>query len=149
MLREIKNQFIHLFKDEQDRKQGELKIWHNNGQLEEHCFYIDNMLQGEFKHWYDNGTLSEHCFYVDNVRDGEYKEWWANGQLEEHCFYVNGDLHGEFKQWDEEGELLEHCFHIEGEHVCFVRIPYPNTEEDRMYFKLKYDLQLLPVEQTC
>ena len=83
--------------------------------------------QGEYKSYLANGSLYVHCFYVDDKRHGEYKEWHAsgNGQVWEHCFFVN--------------ELA----------VSFKEIPYPTTPEDRLYFALKYNLLLLPVEKVC
>lgn len=96
MLKEIKNSTQHFFVDEQARRQGEYKLWHDNGQLWVHCFYVDNNWDGEFKTWHNDGTLYNHCFYVNDTE------------------------------------------------VSFDEIPYPETEEDRMYFKLKYNLQLLP-----
>jgi len=64
--------------------------------------------EGEFKWWWGNGQLVEHCHYVDRKYEGEYKSWHENGQLWKQCYYVNGKLEGERKVWHEDGRLWEH-----------------------------------------
>lgn len=125
MLKEIKTDTAHYFVDEFRYKQGEYKKWHKNGQL---CYT---------------------CYYIDNSAHGEYREWWDNGQMKFFLCYNTDEFHGEYKCWNENGQLEKHCFYINGLEYSFDEIPYPKTEEDRMYIKLKYDLKLLPVEQTC
>ena len=46
-------------------KRSEHKLWYDNGQLSEHCYYKDDKLNGEYKWWHDNGQLSEHFYYID------------------------------------------------------------------------------------
>ena len=122
MLIEIKNKYEHYFEDNQGRKQG------------------------EYKTWWENGNLNRHGFYVNDVYHGEYKAFRANGKPFNHCFNVNGSTHGEYKSWREDGSVWEHCFYVDDREVSFDKIPYPITPEEVMLFKLKYNLQLLPVE---
>lgn len=66
-----------------------------------------------------------------------------------HCFMTGeGKCHGEFKQW-ENGKLIKHCFYVNHIETSFDEILYPQTPEDRLYFKLKYNIPLLPVETIC
>lgn len=91
----------------------------------------------------------EHYFVDDQFRrQGEYKEWYLNRQIFRHCVYVDNKLHGEYKSWLTNGRMWRNCFYIDNEMFSFRTIPYPKTEEDLFYFKLKYDLQLLPVEDN-
>lgn len=146
MLTEIKNRNYHYFDDGQGRKQGEYKEWWSNGRLGTHCFYINNVMHGEFKEWHDNGLKWVECFYVNGNQHGEYKLWWQNGQLKVHAMFVNGKRHGEYKWYDYNGHVHSHCFFIDGVVALFDKIPYPATPEERMIFKLKCDIPLLPLE---
>lgn len=125
MLTEIKNDTCHYFLDEKGLKQGEFKEWHNNGILRKHCFYVN-----------------------DNFH-GNYIDWYRNGQVWEHMCFVNGIRHGEYKRWGDNGNLVLHCFYNHGGAIGFSEIPYPKTNEDRVYFKLKYGLPLLSETNVC
>jgi antitoxin component YwqK of YwqJK toxin-antitoxin module len=116
-LTEIKNDTEHYFIDENGQKHGEYKWWHENGQLETHCFFVDGKRHGELKWWHENGQLGRHCFYVDDKVHGEYKEWYSDGKLCEHCFYVDDNKVIDFRYEPEE---------------------YPTSAEAKTYFALKY-----------
>lgn len=119
--------------------------------VDEEYYFIDEHghKQGEFKQYWE-GVLGIQCFYVNDYEHGEYKVWYESGnQLEAHYIYKNGQLHGEYKEWYENGQLSLHFFYVNGEPVSFNEIPYPTTPEELMYFKLKYDLPLLPKEDKC
>lgn len=148
MLKEIKNDKWHYFEDKQGRMQGEYTSWHFSNQIEIKCFYVDGNLRGEFKSWWSNGERRRHCIYVDNELHGKYMSWHSNRQPWIHCFYDNSKIHGEYKNYWESGKLYRHCFYVNGDEISFDKIPYPETEEDCMYFKLKYNLPLLP-ETVC
>ena len=63
MLREVKDSQYHYYIDNQGRKQGEFKEWHDNGQLVTRAYYINNDLHSEYKAWYDDGRIDLYCFY--------------------------------------------------------------------------------------
>lgn len=153
MLTEVSNSFYfwreRFFEDEQNRRQGEYLSWFNNTLLRNKCFFIDDKLHGEYMRWFESGQLEQHCFYVEGKKHGEDKRWRENGTLWEHGFYVNGKQHGEYMLLRRDDVMSNHCFYFEGKQVSFKELPRPITPEDRMYFVLKYDLPLLPVESTC
>lgn len=92
----------------------------------------------------------EHYFEDEKGRlQGEYKYWYENGQLAEHYIFENDIRHGEYKEWHENGQLTAHCFYVNGKKVTFDEMPYPATPEDRLYFILKHELKLLPLEHEC
>ena len=64
MLTEYKDDTRHYFEDAQGRKQGEAKLWWDNGQLGEHCFFVNEKRHGERKVWNDDATLLYHTFWV-------------------------------------------------------------------------------------
>ena len=60
-------------------------------------YFLDakNRFQGEAKWLWDNGNMWEHCFYVDAELHGECKRWDIDGKLRYHYFYVNGKVYRE------------------------------------------------------
>lgn len=87
-------------------------------------------------------------YYIDGQGryQGEFAEWWQCGRLFRLAFFTDNVLHGEYMSWQIDGKLSFHGFYIHGKKVSFDELPYPKTEEDHMYFKLKYDLPLLTDE---
>ena len=60
---------------------------------------------GLIKRWYPNGQLEYEYNYKDGKRDGLAKGWYPNGQLEYEYNYKDGELDGLTKSWDEDGQL--------------------------------------------
>ena len=91
---------IHYFRDYEaafyyelnKEYNGEYKLWHDNGQLEGECTYVNGELNGECKLWYKNGQLWKECTYLNGKINGEYKSWHYNCQLKKEFTYVNGEL---------------------------------------------------------
>jgi len=70
-----------FFSNGASKKNGVIKIYHDNGQL---------LSEGNFK---------------DGKEDGVFKYWHENGQLRSECLMENGERKGELKLYDENGEL--------------------------------------------
>jgi antitoxin component YwqK of YwqJK toxin-antitoxin module len=68
----------------------------------EYWINIEGKKDGEYKLWWDDGKLRQHCFYKDGKEEGEYKEYYHDGKLYKHCFYKDGKEDGEYKELDEE-----------------------------------------------
>ena len=47
---------------------GLYESWHENGQKEVECTYVNGKRHGLFQIWYDNGKLLEECEYVNDVK---------------------------------------------------------------------------------
>jgi len=84
---------------------GDIKVWHDNGQLMDQYFYVDGKLHGEHKEWYENGKLRVQTNYIEDKRHGEYKLWHGNDQLWIHTHYIEGKKHGDYKEWYFNGQL--------------------------------------------
>ena len=91
-MRLVKEGNLEYWLNDNGQYHGEFKWWYIDGQLYEHCFYVNDKLHGEFEKWYENGQIYAHCFYVNGQKHGEHKLWWGDGQLSSHGFYVNGDV---------------------------------------------------------
>ena len=69
---------------------------------------------GLIKRWYPNGQLEYEYNYKDGKRDGLAKGWYPNGQLEYEYTYKDGELDGLTKSWDEDGQLQLETHHKDG-----------------------------------
>ena len=87
MLTEIKTEYVHYFVDENNLKHGEFKSYHENGNLDIHCHYINGKRHGEYKIYHHNGQLLCHCHYNNGKQHGEYKSYYYNGTLIRATFY--------------------------------------------------------------
>ena len=59
------------------------KLYHSNGNIKKE-YFIDintNKKEGNYKEWHSNGQLSEETQYINGKIEGNYKEWYSNGQL--------------------------------------------------------------------
>ena len=50
---------------------GELKLYHDNGQLKQVGKYVKGEMEGEWKFYHDNGQLEEEGKYVNGQAEGE------------------------------------------------------------------------------
>ena len=73
--------------------------------------------EGEYKVWYENGQLWAQEYYKEGKMEGEFKVWWCNGQLWAQEYYKEGKLEGEHKRWGMNGELYIKSYYKEGEEV--------------------------------
>lgn len=93
---------------------GLWKHWHDNGQLETICNYVDGKLQGLYKAWNMDGKMRTRYNYVDGKMDGQHETWYEDGQMMRHCNIVNEKLHGLFEAWYDNGQMLERSNHVNG-----------------------------------
>jgi antitoxin component YwqK of YwqJK toxin-antitoxin module len=85
-------------------KNGEVKFYHNNGQLWEVSNWKNDNREGECKWYYDNGQLKAVRNYKDDKLEGECREYFENGRLEISYWKDGKDI---AKQVLEKRELLE------------------------------------------
>jgi hypothetical protein len=95
-------------------KDGECKVWYDNGQLWEQTTYIDDKINGEYKSWFYNGQITKQTTYVDGEKHGVHKEWWDNGKLWRQTTYVDDKVNGEYKRWYYEGNLWKQITYVDG-----------------------------------
>lgn len=149
MLTECRGRYSHYFVNENDQLHGLYEEWHENGCLRKQCYYAYNNYHGEYKSYWNNGQL--HCLttYVNGNISGDTILYHDSGKPWAHYFHFNDGYNGEYKQWNTAQEITKHCFYVNGKEVSFKKLPHPGEiPEDRMYFNLKYNLPLLPVESN-
>lgn len=82
-------------RDEENRYHGELRSYHDNGQLRFRQTYRHGTLHGEFSEYHDNGQLESRTELIDGKRrDGECLHYDAEGRLAARHFYQNDKLDG-------------------------------------------------------
>ena len=92
MLREIKTKTEHYFVDENNLKQGEYKDYHDYQfkHLWEHSFRLNDKRHGEYKAYHYNGQLSVHTFYQYGKLHGEFIRYHKNGNPYYATFHYQG-----------------------------------------------------------
>jgi len=63
------------------KREGELKSYFIDGQLDIILNYINDKAEGEYKSYHENGQLYTICNYKNDKAEGEYKEYYNNKQL--------------------------------------------------------------------
>ncbi|PTX09829.1 MORN repeat protein [Sphingobacterium faecium] len=84
--------------DENGKKTGEWKWYHDNGQLWIIENYKNGKRTGESNEYYENGQLMETGSYENGEKTGEWKEYHENGQLKSIEKFTNGKSTGEKKE---------------------------------------------------
>lgn len=128
--------------------EGNLILWHKNGQKELQAHYIEGKEQGLIQKWYNDGTKEAEfnynngkqeglstlwdkkgnktveAFYKDNLLDGPFILWLDGKQVAKH-HYVQNKLDGNNTSWDHKG--YKHIKHYEmGKLEGLYSIYYPN-----------------------
>ncbi len=58
-------------------------------------YFTDNLgrKQGLFNTYYDNGQKEQHDYFVNDKRHGDSKSYYTGGQLRTHILFINGSMH--------------------------------------------------------
>ena len=115
---------------------GPVKIYHDNGQLEEEKTYKNSIKNGPYKTYYENGQLQQEGTFKDGQLDGPVKIYHDNGQLQQEGTFKDGQLDGPYKKYS---------YHDNGQ------LALEETYKDDMYdgpFKSYYENGQLREEGT-
>jgi len=69
------------------------------------CNYKSNTKEGEFKVWYNNGQIKSKTNYLHGLRHGVHEYWYKNGQKNSVQNYLNGQENGSVTYWDTLGKI--------------------------------------------
>ncbi len=106
---------MRTFKD--GNLEGLRQIWFDNGQLHQEAIFENGKVNGTRTVWYDNGQLNLKGTYIDGQLEGVLKNWRTNGVLKTEMNYKNGRLEGVVKSYDEDGKLKEEKTYKDGKVV--------------------------------
>ena len=88
-------------------KDGNVKIFFDNGKLAAQGFCYKNKRLGAWTHYYETGALFAEGHYLDGVKNDEWTFYFTNGNMKGKGQYVSDLRHGLWKEWDREGRLTE------------------------------------------
>ncbi|MCC7332694.1 MAG: hypothetical protein IT232_08810 [Flavobacteriales bacterium] len=110
-------------KDNQNKKQGLWKTFHENGKSKIEATYKNDLLNGYYKEYNNKGQLINAILYINGeaqkfaeelAKLDIKKEFFENGKIKkEAVFDADGKEHGTSKYYDENGKInrTEHYFH--------------------------------------
>jgi len=85
---------------------GETRVYHPNGELNELRSYKQGKMHGVWKTWNDKGIQTAEARYLDGEKDGKWYVWGEKGVLLYDMSYDKGKRTGTWKMYNEEGVLV-------------------------------------------
>lgn len=86
---------------------GQLRDYHDNGELAQLATYKDGKRHGDFVRYYDDGTFREKGKYLNGTRDGERIEYYNNGEVYLVESFAGGVQIGVYQRFYENGQVEE------------------------------------------
>lgn len=102
----------YYFKDNQ--RHGEYLTYHRNGKIKGISNYINGIVDGEVKVFHENGELEKISFFRDAHLHGEYKTYYDDKKVKTIGKYENGDRIGRFITFNKDGKIIEESSYIAG-----------------------------------
>jgi len=94
--------------NKEQKKNGEYKLYFENGKVKETATYQNDQLIGVRTMYYENGNIETEENYTEpNVLNGEYKTYYDNGQLKLVKIYKNNAIQGTLKVFYPTGKIKE------------------------------------------
>ncbi|WP_372773912.1 toxin-antitoxin system YwqK family antitoxin [Mangrovibacterium sp.] len=87
-------------------KNGEMRVYFENGKLNEIRHYAENEMDGIWTTYNEQEVQVGLANYKNGKKHGEWKVWDDNGSLIYEMNYVEGEKSGTWKKYNSEGELL-------------------------------------------
>lgn len=117
------NSGIHLFRSKEcayyykllhynPRYTGIYKEWHNNGNINVKCSYLNGKLDGIFNEWNESGIQTIECEFKSGSFEGFYKEFHANKNIKIICQYKNDMKNGKYQEFYENGKIKIDCEYL-------------------------------------
>ena len=72
-----------------NKRNGELIIYYENGNIHNKYYYIDDIKNGEYIEYYENGNINGKYYYIDDERNGEQIIYHKNGNIERKYYYID------------------------------------------------------------
>lgn len=94
---------------------GTYLTYHDNGNLKMETTFLEGKKQGECKLYFEDGTLNEVRKYQNNVMTGTWLTFNNLGIKVAEASYKNGKKDGNWFVWDDEGNLKYELCYKDGE----------------------------------
>lgn len=109
-------------------KNGLYERWHDNGQKEYDCMYVNGKRHGLYQSWHTNGQKRSEYIYVNGLYHGLCKTWYTNGQKYMEWMYTRGQRDGLQLMWFMTGQKLEESNYVNGKLNGLHQRWYPNGQ---------------------
>jgi antitoxin component YwqK of YwqJK toxin-antitoxin module len=97
------------------RKDGFVRLWNKNGNLDSESHWKEGRLIGKLKSYHSTGKLNLELSYDSEQRlNGRFREWDAEGHQIVEGHYISGFLNGRYREWDSRGLLVVNCTYKKG-----------------------------------
>lgn len=93
---------------------GTQKEYYPSGQLKFSAQYKNGVKNGEIAEWFEDGSLSFYANFKENIQEGDAIENYRSGSPKNRSFYKNGKLHGAYQEWYPNGTLKVDTCYIDG-----------------------------------
>jgi len=103
------------FRLKNGRRQGDYRVWYENGVLAEQGRYRDGLLHGIIRKWNRRGQLLGTCRFDNGT--GMLCDWHDNGQLSSEISYVRGNMTGRMRWWAEDGMFYGQRYYFEDRQI--------------------------------
>gem|GEM_PF-717090 len=96
-----------LIYDGKDLKDGNYKVYYDNGKLKREFTVVKGKTSGPSKSYYDDGSPNIISVYDNGYYDGPYLAYYKGGTLKEKSTFSKGDHVGDYEEYYESGKLQE------------------------------------------
>jgi antitoxin component YwqK of YwqJK toxin-antitoxin module len=76
------------------KKQGEYKVWWENGNLKLQAHFKDDEFDGLMQTWDKDGSILRQANYVAGHEEGTQKVWYVNGKIKSNYVVLKGRRYG-------------------------------------------------------
>jgi antitoxin component YwqK of YwqJK toxin-antitoxin module len=87
-------------------KNGLMRIFYQDGSVNELRMYKDDMMHGTWETWNDKGIKIAEANYASDTKNGKWYIWDDNGIMRYDMTYFDGNKAGTWYMWNEKGELI-------------------------------------------
>lgn len=105
---QLQNEFTCPYLDYDDAgkhfHEGESTWYHENGQIQQKRYYLNNKINGLNTYYFENGEVSQQAEYYNGIKNGDYAQYYQNGKIKLYALYEYGELvDSKYVEYDENG----------------------------------------------
>ena len=80
-----------------NKKNGECRVYHKNGNIKETCYYSNNKKNGMNNYYTEYQYIRNKCYYINNMRNGENINYHTYDQEKIFSkYYLIGDVRNRY-----------------------------------------------------
>ena len=91
------------------------------------------------KVYYENGQIQQECEFKNGIENGKFTEYYENGNIYKDVTFKNGKLNGLFKEYSIDGSINREVYLRDGEEVLEGDKPKSNDEVRKKHNEITDD----------